>query len=59
MRMTMAWSAELTALFAWQIAAVGFLWNLHRDMANIRERMAKLEGVVETLRDSLVGKQAQ
>ena len=60
MRMTtMAWSAELTALFALQIAAVGFLWNLHRDMANIRERMAKLEGVVETLRDSLVGKQAQ
>ena len=57
--MTMAWSAELTALFALQIAAVGFLWNLHRDMANIRERMAKLEGVVETLRDSLVGKHAQ
>lgn len=57
--MTMAWSAELTALFALQIAAAGFLWNLHRDMANIRERMAKLEGVVETLRYSLVGKQAQ
>lgn len=55
----MEWSAELTALFALQIAAVGFLWNLHRDMADIRERMAKLEGVVETLRDSLVGKQAQ
>ncbi len=54
----MAWSAELIALFALQIAVVGFLWNLHRDMANIRERMANLEGVVETLRDSIVGKQA-
>ena len=57
--MTMEWSAELIASFALQIAVVGFLWNLHRDMASIRERMAKLEGVVETLRDSIVGKQAQ
>ena len=54
----MEWSAELIALFALQITAVGFLWNLHRDMANIRERMAKLEGVVETLRDTIIGKQA-
>lgn len=51
-------SAELIALFALQITVVGFLWNLHRDMANIRERMAKLEGVVETLRDTIIGKQA-
>ena len=55
----MEWSAELIALFALQIAVVGFLWNLHGDMANIRERMAKLEGVVETLRDTIVGKQVQ
>ena len=55
----MEWSAELIALFALQIAVVGFLWSLHRDMANIRERMAKLEGVVETLRDTIVGKQVQ
>lgn len=55
----MEWSAELIALFALQIAVVGFLWTLHGDMANIRERMAKLEGAVETLRDTIVGKQVQ
>ena len=55
----MEWSAELIALFALQIAVVGFLWTLHGDMANIRERMAKLEGAVETLRDTIVGKQGQ
>lgn len=26
-----------------------FLWNLHRDMATVRERLARLEGTVETL----------
>ncbi len=55
----MEWSAEPIALFALQIAAMGFLWSLHRDTANIRRRMAKLEGVVGSLRDSIVGKQAQ
>lgn len=55
----MEWSAELIALFALQIAVVGFLWNLHRDMASIRERMAKLEDVAETLRDTIVSKQVQ
>lgn len=36
------------------VAILGFLWNLHRDivglrdgMADLRERMAKLEGLVE------------
>ena len=24
-----------------------FLWNLHRDIAELRERMAKLEGLFE------------
>ena len=42
----MEWSAELIALFALQTAVVGLPWNLHRDRANIRDRMAKLEGVV-------------
>ena len=31
------------------VAIVGFLWTLHRDMAAIRERMAKLEGLFEGL----------
>ena len=36
------------------VAILGFLWNLHRDivglrdgMADLRERMARLEGLVE------------
>ena len=37
--------------FAGFIAVLGFLWNvqrgLHRDMADLRERMARLEGLVE------------
>ncbi len=44
----------------WFNAAVGlailaFLWNLHRDMADVRERLARLEGTVATLRDMLSG----
>ena len=26
---------------------IGFLWNLHRDVADLRERMARLEGLFE------------
>lgn len=29
------------------IAILGFLWNLHRDVADLRERMAKIEGLFE------------
>ena len=29
------------------VAILGFLWNLHRDVANLRERMARLEGLFE------------
>lgn len=29
------------------IAILAFLWNLHRDVANLRERMARLEGLLE------------
>ena len=28
-------------------AILGFLWNLHRDVADLRERMARLEGLFE------------
>ena len=40
-------SPELIAIFALQVAVVGFLWNLHRDMSDLRERMARLEGLFE------------
>lgn len=29
------------------VAILGFLWNLHRDVADLRERMARLEGLFE------------
>ncbi len=29
------------------VAILVFLWNLHRDMADLRERMARLEGLFE------------
>ena len=43
------------------IAIIGFLWNLHRDVANLRERMARLEGLLEgfTRRDPATPTPAQ
>ena len=37
------------------IAILGFLWTLHRDIADLRERMARLEGLFEgyTRRESV------
>lgn len=29
------------------VAILGFLWNLHRDMAGLRECMARVEGLLE------------
>jgi len=29
------------------VAILAFLWNLHRDVADLRERMARLEGLFE------------
>ncbi len=29
------------------VAILAFLWNLHRDIADLRERMARLEGLFE------------
>ena len=50
-------------MIALQLAVVGFLWSLHRDMRgldkNLRDvldRLAKLDGVVEALRDGILEK---
>ena len=45
--------------FEWAALAVagaflGFSWTLHRDMASVRERLAKLEGSVDTLTGFLI-----
>ena len=29
------------------VAILAFLWSLHRDIANLRERMARIEGLFE------------
>ena len=40
------------------IAILAFLWNLHRDVANLRERMARLEGAVDLLTRVLIDREA-
>lgn len=31
------------------VAILGFLWNLHRDVAGLRERMARVESCMEAM----------
>ena len=38
---------ELIGTIAVGVAILGFLWGLHRDIADLRERMARLEGLFE------------
>lgn len=38
------------------LAILGFLWGLHRDMRNLGERVAKLEGLLEGLREAIAGR---
>ena len=40
-------SPELISILMVGVALAGFLWNLHRDIADLRERMARLEGLLE------------
>ena len=48
-----ALSQETIATLLAAAVIAGFLWNLHRDIANLRERMSRLEGLFEGLRDSV------
>ena len=50
-------------ILAAAIAILAFLWNLHRDMRSLdrdmrglAERVAKLEGLLEGLRDAVTGR---
>ena len=38
---------------------LAFLWGLHRDLANVRERLAKLEGAVEILTRFLIDRERE
>ena len=43
----MDWSGDAIATVAVGVAILAFLWNLHRDVGDLRERMTRLEGLVE------------
>ena len=40
-------SPEVIAIITAAVAIIGFLWTLHHDVADLRERMARLEGLFE------------
>ena len=40
------------------VGILGFLWALHRDMRGLGERVARLEGTIETLNDILARREA-
>ena len=42
-----AMSPELIAIITAAVAIIGLLWNLHRDVDDLRGRMARLEGLFE------------
>ena len=41
------------------VAIIAFLWNLHRDVADLRERMSRLEGTVDLLAKFLIDREHQ
>lgn len=41
------WITVLAVGTTLDVAILGFMWGLHRDMANLHERMARLEGLFQ------------
>ena len=63
----MGWETDSVVVVALMIAVLGFLWSLHRDVRNLSdrvagdmrglsERVAKVEGLLEGLRDSIASR---
>ena len=50
-----ALSQETIATLGMGVVVIGFLWSLHRDIAGLRDRVSRLEGLYEGLRDSVAG----
>ena len=48
-----ALSQETIAILGVGVVLAGFFWSLHRDVAVLRERISRLEGMFEGLRDSV------
>ncbi len=38
---------QIIATVAVAIPVLGFLWTIHRDVSGLRERMARVEGLIE------------
>ncbi len=38
------------------VAVLTFLWMLHRDMRSLSDRVSRLEGLLEGLRDAVTGR---
>ena len=38
------------------VAVLAFLWTLHRDMRSLSDRVSRLEGLLEDLRDAVAGR---
>ena len=56
-------SNELIAIAIVGVGLAGFVWNLSRDVRRVevelRERMARVEGLLEGLRDSISGQREE
>ena len=39
-----------------ELAILGFLWTLHRDMRTLSDRVSRLEGLLEGLRDAVTSR---
>ena len=48
-----ALSQETIAILGVGVVIAGFFWSLHRDVAGLRERVSRLDGLYEGLRDSV------
>lgn len=58
----MDWSAQNIVELGLLLAVAGFLWSLHRDvrgldrdLRTLSDRVARVEGLLEGLRDSIAG----
>lgn len=47
------------AIISLAVVTLGFVVGLHRDIRSLGERVARLEGTVETLKDILSGKETR
>lgn len=61
----MDWSAQNIVELGLLLAVAGFLWSLHRDvrgldrdLRTLSDRVARVEGLLEGLRDSIAGRQS-